>query len=101
MTDREILQLILDDLRAVLSGGPDGLEQARVKVEQAQELLAEVERLREERDRLADALRGDPSKWSFWTLVYIARRILDSEYPANVFDGSSGAWTPGFTCCAA
>jgi hypothetical protein len=35
----EITQLILDALRALLSGGPDGLEQARVKVEQAQALL--------------------------------------------------------------
>jgi hypothetical protein len=36
----EIAQLILDALRSLLAGGPDGLEQARVKVEQAQELLA-------------------------------------------------------------
>jgi hypothetical protein len=35
----EITQLILDALRALLNGGPDGLEQARVKVEQAQALL--------------------------------------------------------------
>jgi hypothetical protein len=36
----EITQLILDALRSLLSGGPDGAEQARVKVEQAQELLS-------------------------------------------------------------
>jgi hypothetical protein len=32
-----VAQLILDALRSLLAGGPDGLEQARVKVEQAQE----------------------------------------------------------------
>jgi hypothetical protein len=35
----EITQLLLDALRSLLAGGPDGLEQARVKVEQAQALL--------------------------------------------------------------
>jgi hypothetical protein len=35
----EIAQLILDALRSLLAGSPDGLEQARVKVEQAQQLL--------------------------------------------------------------
>jgi hypothetical protein len=35
----QITQLLIDALRALLNGGPDGLEQARVKVEQAQELL--------------------------------------------------------------
>jgi hypothetical protein len=35
----QIAQLILDALRSLLAGGPDGLEQARVKVEQAQALL--------------------------------------------------------------
>jgi hypothetical protein len=35
----EIAQLLIDALRALLAGGPDGWEQARVKVEQAQELL--------------------------------------------------------------
>jgi hypothetical protein len=35
----EITQLLIDALRSLLSGGPDGLEQARVKVEQAQALL--------------------------------------------------------------
>jgi hypothetical protein len=35
----EITQLLIDALRALLSGGPDGLEQAKVKVEQAQAAL--------------------------------------------------------------
>jgi hypothetical protein len=35
----DVAQLILDTLRSLLNGGPDGHEQARVKVEQAQELL--------------------------------------------------------------
>jgi hypothetical protein len=35
----EIAQLILDALRSLLNGNPDGIEQARVKVEQAQRLL--------------------------------------------------------------
>jgi hypothetical protein len=35
----EITQLLIDALRSLLAGGPDGLEQARVKVEQAQALL--------------------------------------------------------------
>jgi hypothetical protein len=35
----EIAQLLIDALRSLLNGGPDGLEQARVKVEQAQQLL--------------------------------------------------------------
>jgi hypothetical protein len=35
----EITQLLIDALRSLLAGGPDGLEQARVKVEQAQQLL--------------------------------------------------------------
>jgi hypothetical protein len=35
----EITQLLIDALRSLLNGGPDGHEQARVKVEQAQELL--------------------------------------------------------------
>jgi hypothetical protein len=35
----QIAQLILDALRSLLTPGQDGLEQARVKVEQAQELL--------------------------------------------------------------
>jgi hypothetical protein len=38
-TSPEIAQLILDAIRALLSGSPDGLEQARVKVGQAQALL--------------------------------------------------------------
>jgi hypothetical protein len=36
---QQVQQLILDALRSLLAGGPDGLEQARVKVEQAQQLL--------------------------------------------------------------
>jgi hypothetical protein len=35
----EITQLLIDALRSLLAGSPDGLEQARVKVEQAQQLL--------------------------------------------------------------
>jgi hypothetical protein len=35
----EITQLLIDALRSLLAGGPDGLEQARVKVEQAQAFL--------------------------------------------------------------
>jgi hypothetical protein len=35
----EITQLILDALRSLLNGNPDAHEQARVKVEQAQQLL--------------------------------------------------------------
>jgi hypothetical protein len=34
-----VAQLLIDALRSLLAGSPDGLEQARVKVEQAQELL--------------------------------------------------------------
>jgi hypothetical protein len=35
----EITQLLIDALRSLLAGSPDGLEQARVKVEQAQQLV--------------------------------------------------------------
>jgi hypothetical protein len=35
----EIAQLLIDALRSLLAGSPDGHEQARVKVEQAQQLL--------------------------------------------------------------
>jgi hypothetical protein len=40
----EITQLLIDALRSLLNGGPDGHEQARVKVEQAQQLLLGDER---------------------------------------------------------
>jgi hypothetical protein len=36
----EITQLLIDALRSLLAGGPDGLEQARVKVEQAQQRVS-------------------------------------------------------------
>jgi hypothetical protein len=39
----EVLQLLIDGMRALVSGGADGLEQARVKVEQAQEALDAAE----------------------------------------------------------
>jgi hypothetical protein len=39
----EITQLILDALRSLLNGNPDAHEQARVKVEQAQQLLLDGE----------------------------------------------------------
>jgi hypothetical protein len=35
----DVAQLLIDALRSLLAGSPDGLEQARVKVEQAQQLL--------------------------------------------------------------
>jgi recombinational DNA repair protein (RecF pathway) len=35
----DVAQLLIDALRSLLAGSSDGLEQARVKVEQAQQLL--------------------------------------------------------------
>jgi hypothetical protein len=39
----EVMQLLIDALRALVSGGADGLEQARVKLDQAQEALDAAE----------------------------------------------------------
>jgi hypothetical protein len=39
----EVLQLLIDAMRAVLAGGPDGQAQAEAKVAQAQEALDAAE----------------------------------------------------------
>jgi hypothetical protein len=41
--NNEVLQLLVDALRALLAGGPDGAEQAKVKVDRAQQVLSRVE----------------------------------------------------------
>jgi hypothetical protein len=71
----DVAQLLIDALRSLLAGSSDGLEQARVKVEQAQqlllgdepeytplateavnELLAALVAVRAERDQLQDVM---------------------------------------------
>src|SRR3954471_2444960 len=49
--------------------------------------LAEAER---QNERLREALSDPMEEWSFGTLVYIARLLLGHNYPADIFDGSSG-----------
>lgn len=51
--------------------------------------------LREELARLSEALRDDRSRWSFWTLVFIARRLLEAEYPPDIFVGDGRTGDPG------
>jgi hypothetical protein len=41
----EVLQLLIDALRAALAGGEEGADQARVKLDQAQEALDAAEGL--------------------------------------------------------
>lgn len=47
-------------------------------------------------ERLRAALRDDPGKWSFATLVTVARLLLDENYPADIFTGVSGDPGPVF-----
>ena len=48
-----------------------------------------VEQLEREVERLTEAVTTDPAKWSFQTLVLIAQRLLDYDYPDDVFTGLS------------
>lgn len=61
------------------------------------ELQAQLAALEDERDTLRDALAAlrealseDPTRWSFSTLVYATRYLLEVVYPAHVFTGVSG-----------
>jgi hypothetical protein len=44
----------------------------------------QVEALREDNERLNEAVSQHPEKWSFDTMLFIARRVLDVWYPTNV-----------------
>jgi len=59
-------------------------------------LLAEVDRLRNENERLAEALREDREKWSFETALFVGALLLKKVYPASVFTGASGDIGPQY-----
>jgi transcription termination factor NusB len=44
----------------------------------------QVEALREDNERLSEAVSEHPEKWSFDTMLFIARRVLDVWYPTDV-----------------
>ena len=41
-------------------------------------------------EQAEQAVRDDREVWSFDTLVYVAQRLLDEQYPPEVFTGASG-----------
>jgi hypothetical protein len=94
----------LDDLAAYVSLEPDldpavlpSIERAEAALSVVGGELARVAALEAETAAARGALEEeDPARWSFDTLAYIARVILDKHYPADVFDGSSGDPGPVF-----
>lgn len=50
----------------------------------------EHQRVLAERDALYEANMYGPDRWTWNTLVLVARQILDEHYPADVFTGESG-----------
>ena len=69
---------------------------ARTWRERALDAEAALREALAENERLREALAEDPAKWSFWTLVEIARLILEADYPPDVFTGASGDPGPVF-----
>lgn len=66
-------------------------QQCRIRELEASALAsaAQIEELQEENERLTEIVADDPSKWGFDALVYMAKRMLDTNYPASLFgDGA-------------
>ena len=79
-----------------VSGTADPLIGEPERAPRTNELQERLDALVAERNGLREALDEPIYEWSFSTLLLIARQLLETKYPEEVFNGSSGDPGPVF-----